>query len=236
MWNSKKYILGLFVAMNQGNIVDCHGTLSDSSVRKLKKKYIHPFCAQDMGTIENVNESQIENDKQSAEIEEAASAEEAIKDNVIEIHTAEQLLEISKQVNLGDSFYCNGNYRLLEDLDLQNKRWIPIGTDELTPFCGSFDGNGHAIKNLFVKGNREDCAGFFGFLKRATVCNLSVEGTIKGGKYMGAITGVSEDSTITSCFASAKIYGSYCAGGFVGKNTGKILHCYFSGTVQHKRI
>ena len=234
MWSNRKYIVGLFVAINQGSIVECHGTISENLVRRQKKKYIYPFCAQNTGAIENVSESQLENERISVEEEEAVSTEQSIESSVIEIRSASQLLEISKQVSTGDPFYCNGNYKLLQDLDLQNKKWIPIGISELSPFCGTFDGNGHSIKNLSVKGNKKECIGFFGYLKKAKICNLSIEGKIKGGKYVGAIAGVSEDSIVTSCFASAVISGSYCAGGFIGKNTGKILHCYYSGAVTHK--
>lgn len=238
MWSTRKNILGLFVAMNQGSIVECHGTISENLVKKQKKKYIHPFCAQNTGFIENKLESQLGNESInesiSVEEEEAVAAEQSIESSVIEIRSASQLLEISKQVNTGDPFYCNGNYKLLKDLDLQNKKWIPMGMSELSPFSGTFDGNGHSIKNLSVKGNKKDCIGFFGYLKNANICNLSIEGKIKGGKYTGAIAGVSEDSVVTSCFASAVISGSYCAGGFIGKNTGKILHCYYSGAVKYK--
>ena len=222
MWSKRKYIVGLFVAINEGNIVECHGTISENLIKEKKKKYIYPFCTQNTGTIEYVNEGQLENESKSVE-EEVVSTEQSIENSVIEIRSASQLLEISKQISTGD-----------QDLDLQNRKWLPIGISELIPFGGTFDGNGHSIKNLSVKGNKKDCVGFFGYLKKANICNLSIEGRMKGGKYAGAIAGVSENSIVTSCFASAEISGSYCAGGFIGKNTGKILHCYYSGAVKHK--
>lgn len=233
MWNKGKYIGGLFVAINEGNIVECHGTVSENLVKGKKKQYIYPFCGQNTGTIEYINESHLEDNSKSAE-EEVVSTDQSIESSVIAIRSASQLLEISKQISTGDPFYCNGNYKLLQDLDLQNRKWLPIGISESIPFGGTFDGNGHSIKNLSVKGNKKEYVGFFGYLKKANICNLSIEGKMKGGKYAGAIAGVSEDSIITSCFASVEICGSSCAGGFIGKNTGKILHCYYSGAVKHK--
>lgn len=228
MWNHKKYILSSFVGINQGKILDCCGKLSVN-----KKKYVHPFCTQNIGVIENAA-TDAEHEESTSQKKDSISEEQP--ENNIEIRSALQLMEIVRQVNFGDSFYYGGNYKLMEDLDMKDQKWVPFGGSELTPFCGKFDGNGHCIKNLSIRGKRTEYTGFFGYLKKAVIKDLSVEGKVKGGKYTGALAGISEDSVISSCFASAKVYGSYCAGGFIGKNTGTITHCYFSGSVQHRTI
>ena len=226
MWNRNKYILSSFVGMNQGKILDCCGKLSVN-----KKKYIHPFCTQNTGVIENTTSDA---EYEVSISQEKDSIKEGQPENIIEIRSALQLMEIVRQVNLGDQFYYGGNYKLVEDLDMKDQKWVPFGCCEHTPFCGSFDGNGHSIKNLSIQGKRNKCTGFFGYIKKAVIKDLSVEGKVKGGKYTGALAGINEDSVISSCFASAKVYGSYCAGGFIGKNTGTITHCYFSGSVQNR--
>ena len=56
--------------------------------------------------------------------------------------------------------------------------WTPIGTSE-KPFKGTFDGNGHTIKNLTLVETeaKEGKAyiGFFGFAKNATIKNVTFE-------------------------------------------------------------
>ena len=189
----------------------------------------YPFCANNSGIIKNSNNVlEYNNQDMSSDVQDMK--------NVIEIHSVEQLIEISRQINLGDPFYYKGNYRLVVDLDLQGKKWIPMGINEMHPFSGIFDGNDCSIKNVFVQGNKNSCTGFFGYLKNASIYNVSVEGIMKGGKYLGAIAGVNDNSNIYACFASAKVCGNYNTGGFIGKNSGKISHCYFSGTVQYNTI
>lgn len=227
MWKQGRNILSAFVGVNQGEILDCHIKSFTG-----KGKVEQPFCYSNEGIIENVSDI---TDVKSAE-EQSAGLEVQEVDSVIEVRSAEQLLEICKQVNLGDSFYYSGHYRLINDLDLKGMKWIPMGSSEREPFCGIFDGNGYAIKNVKVKGSLRDYSGFFGYLKQAVVKRLSLEGTVAGGAYTGALAGVSEDSDITSCFVSAHVYGRYYTGGFVGKNAGRIKHCYCAGKVAKRKI
>lgn len=225
MWNRRKSILSAFAAMNQGEIRDCHTTPGNG-----KKHRLPPFCRKNEGTIE----ASLDSTKMTG----ADTSDEdcEVIDSVIEIHSAEQLAEICKQVNLGDSFYYGGHYRLVNDLDMKGIRWVPMGSSEKEPFCGVFDGNGYAIKNVNVRGSLRECSGFFGYLKQAVVTKLSIEGTVSGGTYTGALAGVIEDSEITSCFVSANVCGRYYTGGFVGKNAGSIRHCYCAGKVSKKKI
>ncbi len=81
---------------------------------------------------------------------------------------------------LAQGSYANGalatkSYRLEANLDLNGLEWIPIGT-YASPFGGYFDGNGHAIKNLFLSqfSYADDyyVAGLFGAVKNGTIRNL----------------------------------------------------------------
>ena len=54
----------------------------------------------------------------------------------VEINTAEDLFAIAEDPA--------GSYILMADLDMTGISWTPID------FSGSFDGNGHAILNLFL--------------------------------------------------------------------------------------
>ena len=64
----------------------------------------------------------------------AAGAKNAKAEEIIEIHTYEELLQMAE--------HPEGSYVLAQDIACGEKEWIPID------FSGTFDGNGHAILNL----------------------------------------------------------------------------------------
>ncbi len=70
------------------------------------------------------------------------------------------------------------NFVLAADIDLNNNYWTGIGTEE-NNFTGTFDGNGHTIKNLSIIETeaKEGKAyiGFFGYAKNATIKNVTFE-------------------------------------------------------------
>ena len=70
------------------------------------------------------------------------------------------------------------NFVLKADIDLDNMPWTPIGTSE-NNFVGTFDGNGHSIKNLniVVTEAKEGKAymGFLGYANNATIKNVTFE-------------------------------------------------------------
>ena len=59
--------------------------------------------------------------------------------------------------------YLTYNYLLQVDIDLKEIDFTPIGTKE-HPFTGTFDGNGHIIKNLKID-SKDDNVGLFGYVK-----------------------------------------------------------------------
>lgn len=238
MCKRKNKNLGIFVDTNKGEIIDCHGKLS---WEKENGEYV--FCVNNSGVIlnfvedseSNQNCEEIVDDVEKNSIDYAKDSSEQ-HHAIIEIHSTEQLTEICHQVNLGDSFYSRANYKLLKDLDLLGTKWTPFGQDEHYPFSGTFDGNGHSIKNVVISGNHNGYVGFFGYLKHAVIQNLSIEGMMKGGKCTSSIASVSEESLIQTCFSSAKVIGNHSVGGFIAENRGRIAHCYFSGNVQYRRF
>ena len=70
------------------------------------------------------------------------------------------------------------NIVLEANIDLNNKPWTAIGTEE-NYFTGTFDGNGHSIKNLaLVESEAKEgkaFVGFFGYAKNATIKNVTFE-------------------------------------------------------------
>ena len=166
---------------------------------------------------------------------------------VYELHTAQDLKDFRDLVNGGKG---DANAKLMSDIDLGGEPWTPIGTG-LYPqaYDGAFDGGGFTVSGVRVN-NGEDvegvgmCAGFFGFINRGNVKNLTVSGEIaaksSGDIFIGGIAGSAQyRANITNCsfFGSVSAdstEGSVCAGGIVGlKYSGNINGCiYVGGSVE----
>lgn len=130
-------------------------------------------------------------------------------DGVYEISTGAQLAWLAQQVVEEFCEFEDTQFRLIEDVDLGDKSWTPIGGDD-APFNGVFDGNGHTIRGL----NVPDAAspGLFGNLgKNGTIRNLIVRGVVTGGTQAG--------------------YGAMATGGICSVSEGKIQNCGFYGEV-----
>lgn len=111
------------------------------------------------------------------------------------IATADDLMAFAEAVNEGydTSRWTDelGEVKLLADIDLTGKTWVPIGNaridrmgalqdEAVAPFTGIFNGDGHKVTGLTYAPDASsfgDCStfGFFGALSGATVKNLTVE-------------------------------------------------------------
>jgi hypothetical protein len=111
-----------------------------------------------------------------------------------------------------------------------------------TPFTGVFDGNGHTISHLTMKG--ENYLGLFGQLGTGALIgeirNLgTVDVNVAGsGNYVGGLLG-SNMSTVTQCYSTGAVsntdlYGY--VGGLVGLNGGSVTQCYSAGKVKGGKV
>jgi len=95
------------------------------------------------------------------------------------------------------------------------------------PFSGVFDGNGHVIAHLHIKG--KGSLGLFGHLGRgAIVRDLGLEDvSIEGAGYdeAGAVAGYNSGSLL-NCYCTGTMTGDSTLGGMVGCNAGNLSHCY----------
>lgn len=134
------------------------------------------------------------------------------------IETVTQFENFAQKVNEGEAF-SNVNVDLVEDLDLNNKAWTPIGGPG-TPFSGIFNGNSHTISNLLIEGNDSD-VGLFGYTTNGEIKNLTVENAnVSGYLNVGVLVGTpytSEYSDITVT-GDIKVDGFSYVGGVGGKN------------------
>ena len=131
-------------------------------------------------------------------------------------------------------YLANGasEMNLLSELTKEEyKGFVPIGTSA-KKFKGSFNGNNHYIKNLYVQTNTEG-NGLFGYAENSTIENLAVTGKIIGtgdcGGIVGNITG-----NVINCINKCEINANYNAGGITGRIVGAcmISDCYNYGNVS----
>ncbi len=136
--------------------------------------------------------------------------EAPLVDGVYRIATAGQLYWFADLVNSGTASDADAilvdDIIVNQDLTADNLvEWTPIGND--VDFNGTFDGNGHCISGLYMKGSA-GTVGFIGTLYDGSVTNLGI---------------------INSYFETDK--NSATIGGVVASNYNSVSKCYFDGTV-----
>ena len=119
---------------------------------------------------------------------------------VYHITNVNDLFAFAAKVNTDKHFFTGETVSLETDIDLKDVKWTTIGSNKTECyFDGTFDGNGHAIKNLSMSGTKSsDYIGFFGFIKNATIKNLRIENA-----YVNA--SVASDYSAVVC---ARAYGN----------------------------
>jgi hypothetical protein len=110
----------------------------------------------------------------------------------------------------------------------------PIGMD--VSFTGSYDGNNHTISHLYIHRPDDDyySQGLFGFVQGATIENLGLIAVdITGGGTAAALIGSNTHYlTVSNCFSSGSVSGSYQVGGLIGYTrnysgeTNTITNCF----------
>ena len=174
--------------------------------------------------------------------------------NPYKISTASQLAYMRQQVNNNVSGYNTSSvyYVLTNDIYLNDtsnwknwgtaapaRTWTPIGTyinSSSVGFAANFDGNGFAVKGVYVNITAGD-AGLFGYVTTGEIQNLGVEQSyIKGssmyGDGKGGIAGYLDGGSITNCYNTGTVTGSNSVGGIAGVlDAGRITNCYNTGTV-----
>lgn len=144
------------------------------------------------------------------------------------------------------------HYKLETDIDLSTwietnspeTGWQPIGTSA-TPFTGNFDGNGHAIENIWISMDSEN-VGFFGAVGgNVTIKRLAIiiaDGKrITGTSNVGILTGLStavegnKQTQIEEVYVAGNVESKgNLVGAIVGRNNNQnisIVNCYVKGNV-----
>jgi hypothetical protein len=160
-----------------------------------------------------------------------------------QIATAEQLVSIGSDPNLLDKHFV-----LIADIDLDpdapggrvfDRAVIAPISETADPnrvglearFSGVFDGGGHTISNLTIRGGHY--LGLFGqvsgTVKNLTIADADVSGS---GNNVGCLAGYSQGN-VTQCHSSGVVGGGSLVGGLIGRTIqGRIVRCSSSVTVD----
>ncbi|QOX79682.1 hypothetical protein FY034_12260 [Trichlorobacter lovleyi] len=140
----------------------------------------------------------------------------------------------------------NANYRLGADIDAAvtgtgqgiwgASGFVPVGS-ATTPFTGTLNGNGYAIRQLTINAQGNDNVGLFGYTGAASAISrvgMSAS-TVTGRNSVGSLAG-NNNGTISNCYAEQSNVtgngdGSSGSGGLVGSNSGTISSSHASGSV-----
>ena len=161
-------------------------------------------------------------------------------DGYYEIGNAGQLYWFAAQVNSGSNHI---NAVLTADIDLENRRWTPIGiySDAYDypryKYTGTFDGQNHLVKNLNVHVTNGSEGGFFSRGFRATVRNFGViNATVLNDMYngesvrTGILAGEFDQCTVENVFTAGELIittDHYQKGGLAGETNQSVLrNCY----------
>ena len=147
----------------------------------------------------------------------------------------------------GDQGYKGWTIKLRADLDMNNRNFndYTIGWNDENKFGGTFDGQGHIIRNLKIEG-KDNNRGLFGKMDNGRVKNLKlVNVDIRAGDgdncHIGAICGrMYNHSTIEHCAVVGGSVRQYKSGndefgaicGYMTNNNNTIEYCYSDITVE----
>ena len=183
-------------------------------------------------------------------------AEGAQSSSTFYIDSVSQLLELAEKCSV-DSWSTGRTVVLREDLSLDGFDWEPIPT-----FGGTFEGNGHTLRDLQLTGSyspaglfarleegavvenltvqgfvapsgTNDTAGGIVGINNGTLINCQFSGAVKGNSEVGGLVGRNEErGTLARCTSRSFVDGKSSTGGLVGYNLGAISSCTNVGPVN----
>lgn len=157
-------------------------------------------------------------------------------DDPYQIATAEDLIQ------LGNTFDGYGlSYVLTQDLDLSAYNfsqaviaraiWPTEYQMERDAFTGFFDGQGHVVRHLSIRG--QGWLGLFGGLASGgVVCNVRLEqaSVSSTGDQTGALVALNE-GLVLNCSVQGEVHGQALTGGLIGSNRGTVVNSYSHSVV-----
>ena len=170
---------------------------------------------------------------------------EGTESNPYLLKNAEDVAKLAANVNYAnaDTSYNGKYFKLMCDLNLDNKEWVGIGFGgaDSNRFEGNFDGDGHVVYNFNLKPAQYN--GFFGYVGNgAVIRNL---GLANGEIWLGAARSSSliafskKNVTVSNCFSRVRV--NFSGNGHIGGMIGVMMNdaeavrvienCYATGNV-----
>ena len=159
--------------------------------------------------------------------------------NTYTIYTDDGLMAWAEAAQGNPSLNCT----LTHDIDLSGTEWESIG-DRNNVYTGTFDGNGHTIRNMAITKENlsfgDDCGMFGRVGTNATIQDLTLEDVRldvdADDVSIGALAG-SNQGIISNCRVSGNISVTNNKMGFVGgvvgrMESGVIQYCHSSASIQ----
>ena len=165
------------------------------------------------------------------------------------ITKAEELAWFRDQVNSGNNYICAKISDDVEVIDmstvchaadksqnLEELSWEPIGKNDYEyQYCGTFDGNGKTITNLYINASQNN-VGLFGYTSEGTIKNLTFEyaNVTNTGVFTGILVGYANTSNFQNIKISktCQMKGGKETGGIAGDFNGNAYNCVNYATVQ----
>ena len=159
--------------------------------------------------------------------------------NTYTVYTDDGLMAWAEAAQGNPSLNCT----LTHDIDLSGTEWEPVG-DRNNVYTGTFDGNGHTIRNMAITKENlsfgDDCGMFGRVGTNATIQDLTLEDVRldvdADDVSIGALAG-SNQGIISNCRVSGNISVTNNKMGFVGgvvgrMESGVIQYCHSSASIQ----
>ena len=178
--------------------------------------------------------------------------------NDLTLHNAAELIGFSNAVNSGTDF--TGTTVFLDsDIDLGGTPFEPVGAFEPNYFSGTFDGQGHIIRNLAINSSSQ-YVGLFGYSNSETIlknvvldssCSIVVHGVSHDSIFIGGIMGsirtengpcavenvVNEASVAFNGNATNGLsLGGIAGEAYISEHDGSIKNCANYGSVTNNGI
>ena len=136
--------------------------------------------------------------------------------NVVCIENAADLVNFAEQVNDQNKTFWGTTVVLVNDINMANMVFEPIGEFEKSSFDGTFDGNGHTISNLNITSDKR-AVGLIGFSRSSTVQNLVLDAS----------------NIFHSTYTTEEVENIWCyAGAFFGDCKANYGNCVVKGSVN----
>ena len=153
-------------------------------------------------------------------------------DGVYEVRTGAELAWVASEVNKGNAV---SRVKLMNDISFGNNEWTPIG-DNYKEFVGEFDGNGHVVSDLYINNNKSGRQALFGTVRKATITDLGVKGSVTSNKQYaaGLVAYAYENTVISRCFSAVDVTTSSKVAGILANpqfETITITDCYNVGNI-----